>query len=114
MRCSRAGTRRLFADSGIPRNHEAQALLAALADTDEVKDAAQVFDVCDAVARLAPELGCSPSQLALAWAMGRPGVVSSVIGASSVEQLEQSVAALEIALPAEMVEELDGVSAAFA
>jgi aryl-alcohol dehydrogenase-like predicted oxidoreductase len=47
----------------------------------------------------------SPGQLALAWVLRRPEISSAIIGATSVEQLEQNVAAAEIKLePAQWAE----------
>ena len=51
------------------------------------------------------------AQLALAWALRDERVTSLVIGASSVEQLEQNVAALDnLELSAEELAEIDGTS----
>jgi L-glyceraldehyde 3-phosphate reductase len=44
---------------------------------------------------IASDRGQSLAQLALAWTLRDPRVTSTLIGASSVEQLEQNVAALE-------------------
>jgi L-glyceraldehyde 3-phosphate reductase len=45
--------------------------------------------------RIASDRGQTLAQLALAWVLRDPRVTSALIGASSVEQLEQNVAALE-------------------
>ena len=47
-----------------------------------------------ALARIASQRGQRLSQLALAWALRDPRVTSALIGASSVAQLEENVAAL--------------------
>jgi aryl-alcohol dehydrogenase-like predicted oxidoreductase len=47
-----------------------------------------------ALNKFAGERGRSLAQLALAWALHDPRVVSVIIGASSVTQLEQNVGAL--------------------
>ena len=47
------------------------------------------------LAHLAQRRGQSLAQLALAWALRDPRMTSLVVGASSVEQLEQNVAALQ-------------------
>ena len=44
---------------------------------------------------MAKDRGQSLAQLALSWALRDPRVTSVLIGASSVRQLEQNVAALE-------------------
>ena len=48
-----------------------------------------------ALAEIAARRGQKVSQLALAWALRDPRVTSLVIGASSVAQLEENVAALD-------------------
>jgi L-glyceraldehyde 3-phosphate reductase len=48
-----------------------------------------------ALAAIAAERGQSLAQLALAWTLRDPRVTTTLIGASSVEQLEQNVAALD-------------------
>ncbi len=47
------------------------------------------------LARVAERRGQSTAQLALAWTLRDPRMTSTLIGASSVEQLEENVAALE-------------------
>jgi diketogulonate reductase-like aldo/keto reductase len=48
--------------------------------------------------------------VALAWVQGRPGVASTIIGARTVAQLDQNVAALTVRLTTEQVARLDAVS----
>ncbi|HEY5121272.1 MAG TPA: aldo/keto reductase, partial [Acidimicrobiales bacterium] len=48
-----------------------------------------------ALAGIAKERGQLVSQLAIAWALRDPRMTSVVLGASSVEQLEQNLAALD-------------------
>jgi L-glyceraldehyde 3-phosphate reductase len=48
-----------------------------------------------ALAAIAERRGQSLAQMAIAWTLRDPRVTSALIGASSVEQLEQNVAALE-------------------
>ena len=50
---------------------------------------------------VAQEVGCSPAQLALAWTASNPHVSSVIVGARSVDQLSDNLAALEVmdALP---------------
>jgi aryl-alcohol dehydrogenase (NADP+) len=56
------------------------------------------FDVVDRVVELAKRRGVTPAQIALAWILHKPGVTAPIIGASKMEQFEQSLAALDIAL----------------
>jgi 1-deoxyxylulose-5-phosphate synthase len=56
------------------------------------------FTVADRVAELAQQRGVSPAQIALAWMLHQPGITAPIIGASKMYQLEEAVAALDIAL----------------
>jgi aryl-alcohol dehydrogenase (NADP+) len=58
------------------------------------------FDVVDRVRELAKRRGVAPAQIALAWILHKTGVTAPIIGASKMEQLDQSIAALDIALDA--------------
>jgi aryl-alcohol dehydrogenase-like predicted oxidoreductase len=58
---------------------------------------------------LCADLGHSPADVALAWLAGRPGVTVPIVGPRTLEQLEQSVAALEITLDAETLASLDEI-----
>lgn len=60
---------------------------------------------------VARELGKSPAQVALNWVTKRPGVVSSIIGASKLNQLEDNIHALEFDIPGELLVKLEEASA---
>jgi L-glyceraldehyde 3-phosphate reductase len=60
---------------------------------------------------LAGERGQTLAQLALVWTLRTPGVTSALIGASSVKQIEENVAALEhTALSDEEVARIDALT----
>lgn len=44
--------------------------------------------------------GCTPTAFALAWVMAQPGVTSPIIGPNSLGQLEENLAAVEVAIDA--------------
>ena len=69
------------------------------------------WDILDALRAVAEEVGASPAQVALAWVAGRPGVDSTLIGASRPEQVADNIAALDTALSPEQRERLDEASA---
>ncbi len=69
------------------------------------------FDVVDHVVEIADQLGATPSAVAVAWLMGRPGVTSVILGPRTLEQLQDTVTALSLELPPELTERLDLVSA---
>lgn len=72
---------------------------------------ARNYEILDVAQAIAGELERPVAQVALAWVVGRPGVTSPIIGARSVEQLHQNLAALETTLSAEQRARLDQVSA---
>ena len=67
--------------------------------------------VLDAVRAVAAEMGASPLAVSLAWLLARPGMTAPIVGANSVEQLQGSLAALDLRLGPEHVEMLDAASA---
>lgn len=69
---------------------------------------AKLVEVLVAVAK---ELGKSPAQVALNWVTKRPGVTSTIIGASKLSQLEDNIQALEFDIPCELACKLNEASA---
>jgi len=55
--------------------------------------------------------GASVAQVALAWLLAKPQVMSIIIGAKSLAQLEDNLAAAELTLTGEELARLDAVSA---
>ena len=51
--------------------------------------------------QIAERLGATPSQLALAWLLHKPGVTSPIVGATKMNHLEEAVAAVDIELSLE-------------
>ena len=62
-------------------------------------------------ARFAEEHGYRPAALAVAWASHHPAVTAPIIGARSVEQLEDSLKALEIDMTPELYRQVGALSA---
>jgi aryl-alcohol dehydrogenase-like predicted oxidoreductase len=58
----------------------------------------------------AREKGTSPASLAVAWVMAHPAVTSAIIGARNVEQLNDTLGCLEIALAPEEWSEISSLS----
>jgi 1-deoxyxylulose-5-phosphate synthase len=56
------------------------------------------FEVADRVAKIARDRNVSPTQIALAWLLNKPGISAPIIGATRMEHLEQAVAAVDIQL----------------
>ena len=60
--------------------------------------------------RVATESGQSPARVALSWVIGRPGIISTLMGVSRAEQVADNAAALDIELSAAHRAALDAVS----
>jgi len=65
------------------------------------------FVVADRVQEVAAQRGVSGSQIALAWTLHKPYVTSPIIGATKLEHLEQSIAALDITLTDDEIKRLE-------
>jgi aryl-alcohol dehydrogenase-like predicted oxidoreductase len=59
--------------------------------------------------RLCKELGEKPADVALAWTLHHPAVTAPIIGPRTMEQLNDSLRALEIELSAEVLRRLDEI-----
>jgi aryl-alcohol dehydrogenase-like predicted oxidoreductase len=66
------------------------------------------FVVVDVLRAVAEEVGRPMAQVALSWVVRRPGVSSVLVGASRPEQLEQNIAAIDVALSPDQQVRLDG------
>jgi aryl-alcohol dehydrogenase-like predicted oxidoreductase len=67
----------------------------------------RAFATADVVREVAAESGRTPAQVALNWVTNRPGVTSSLLGARTVEQLEDNLGSVGWRLEAEHVNRLD-------
>lgn len=68
------------------------------------------FRVVDKLKEIAASVGASPARCAIAWLCGKPGVVSPIIGARTLAQLDENVGGLDVHLSAAHVAALDDVS----
>ena len=68
------------------------------------------FAIVDVLDRVAKAIDRSMAQVALNWAVHRPGIGSVIVGASKPEQIEDNLRALDFTLPAELAAELEAVS----
>ena len=71
----------------------------------------RAFDVIDVMREIGDAQGVSVARIALAWLLHQPVVTSVIIGAKSVEQLDDNLAATTVKLSAEELQRLDAVSA---
>ena len=65
------------------------------------------FTVADRVLAVAKQRGLSGPQIALAWVLNKSYITAPIIGASKLEHLEQSLAALEIKLTQDEINGLE-------
>jgi len=68
------------------------------------------FAIVDVLLEAAKALGRSPAQVALNWITKRPGVSSTIVGATKLAQLEDNLQALEFDIPADWGAKLDAAS----
>lgn len=72
---------------------------------------ARALDIAEVVIAIAQELNRPPVQVALAWTLLNPAVVSPIIGARTLAQFEDNLASLDITLSDDQVSRLNAVSA---
>ncbi|MCL5947499.1 MAG: aldo/keto reductase [Chloroflexi bacterium] len=66
-----------------------------------------VFDAVDRLREVVHVTPYTMAQVALAWVLAQPGITSAILGATSVQQLEETLPATEIVLSPELLEQLD-------
>ena len=69
------------------------------------------WNILTALEGVADEIGRPAAQVALAWAMARPGIGCTLVGASNPTQIEDNIAATTIGLSARQMSHLDEASA---
>ncbi|WP_236873518.1 aldo/keto reductase [Burkholderia sp. PAMC 26561] len=69
------------------------------------------WEILDVLKSVAAEHSCPLAQVALSWVMARPGVTSTIVGASKLTQLASNIAATEIVLSESQMKRLNEVSA---
>jgi pyridoxine 4-dehydrogenase len=70
----------------------------------------QAQEAHDALKRLADKLNATPLQVALAWLLKRSEVILPIPGTSSIEHLEENIAAAGLELPQAAYDQLSSVS----
>ena len=72
-----------------------------------------VVAACEAYAQLARANNLTPTQLALSFVMHRWCVASTIVGATSMAQLQENVAAYQVKLSSETLKEIDAIHLRF-
>lgn len=88
----------------IPSDSRAAALenVRKQITADKIEKVKQLSTVAD-------EVGCTLSQLALAWILRQPNVASALIGASRPEQVEENVKAIDVTLSEEILQKIENI-----
>ncbi|WP_398478791.1 aldo/keto reductase [Tardiphaga sp.] len=71
----------------------------------------RAIGIAEVVCAVADEIGAMPSQVALAWTLANPVVVSPILGARTLAQAEDNLGALDVVLSREQLVRLDDASA---
>lgn len=75
-----------------------------------VRDVEALYDLVEVLVKIAEAKGVSPSQVALAWLLARPGVAGVIIGARTDEQLADNLKAADVTLTGDEFARLEEVS----
>jgi aryl-alcohol dehydrogenase-like predicted oxidoreductase len=83
-----------------------------LTDWDEppVRNQEQLYDVVDALVEIGEGRGVSAAQVAIAWLLTRPGIVSVIVGARTDEQLADNLGAADLQLSGDEIGRLEEIS----
>ncbi len=76
-----------------------------------VIDKERAYNIIEVMTKIAGARGVSVSQVALAWLLHQPAVTSVIIGAKKMDQLEDNLPAVKLALSADEMNELNSISA---
>jgi aryl-alcohol dehydrogenase (NADP+) len=68
------------------------------------------FDTVDQLLAIAEQVGVALVTLSVAWVLANPAITAPIIGASRADQLDASLAALDVTLDAEVKERLDALT----
>jgi len=75
-----------------------------------IADEDKLWAIVDALVDIASARGVSPSQVALAWLLGRPGVTTLIIGGRNEAQFKDNLGSLNVKLTGEERARLDRAS----
>lgn len=75
-----------------------------------IRDWERLYDIVDVIVKIAKAHKVTGAQVALAWALGRPGVTSVIVGGRNEEQFKDSLGAADLQLTDDDRKKLDAVS----
>ena len=76
--------------------------------TSSLRDS--TYDIVEACSQIAKELDTTVSRVAISWVQNRAGIASTIIGARTMQQLDDNLGALDVKLSAAHVEKLDALT----
>jgi aryl-alcohol dehydrogenase-like predicted oxidoreductase len=79
-------------------------------DLPEQRESERTWRIVDALVEISGSLGKTPAQVALNWLVGQPGVTAPIMGARTLEQLEENLGAVGWALSADERAQLNAAS----
>ncbi len=94
---------------GVDKRPEQGRLVEEQRYTDRYADEMN-FEVADRFTTYAAEHGMHPATLAVAWVMSNPAITAPIIGARNGEQLEYSLAALDVDMTPQWRNEISSLS----
>jgi aryl-alcohol dehydrogenase-like predicted oxidoreductase len=102
-----------FLSGKYTRNQPAPAgtRLESWRDTFKAYDNDRLWNVVDVLGRVARRRETTHAAVALAWLLAKPVVSTVIVGARTIDQLEDNLRAADVKLTAEDVKELDEASA---
>lgn len=99
-----------YADVDLTGAHEAHATRKAI-NVATGRLSPRNLEIAAAVGEVAREIGCTPSQVALAWTLRDPAITSPVLGVRTPAQLEDNLGALSVVFTEDQLSRLDAISA---
>ncbi|MDB6063464.1 MAG: mocA [Verrucomicrobiaceae bacterium] len=66
--------------------------------------------VVDVLREIADELDTMPARIALQWVIAQPAITSTIIGARTLQQLDDNIAALDLKLSADQLQRLNALT----
>ncbi len=79
-------------------------------DEPPVPDENRLYDIIETAVAVGADHGVSAAQVSLAWTLAQPAVTSLIVGARTVEQLQDSLGAADLVLSDDELARLDAAS----
>jgi aryl-alcohol dehydrogenase-like predicted oxidoreductase len=74
-------------------------------------DKEKTYNILDVISGIGKQHGVSTAQIALAWVRQQPGITSTIIGAKSLDQLNDNLKSTEVVLTDDDLTKIEAVSA---